>query len=592
MNLVLFIATLAKIALIVGFVLGVGGALTWNDRRMSAMMQDRIGPNRAVFRLGPNLARTLLAAPAALVGGAAGFWGIGMPLPSGNAAAAHRATERILISLELSVLILWIGLALLTARAIRRDPTNALERWLSIKVRDPRRILYAGLVGHAALLVGRFAVAGNPDLQGLKQVLVVGGPVLLAALLVAAGLTAATQIGPDGMGLRVAGLLHTAADGLKLIFKEDFVPRHGDRVLHALAPMFALFTPLVVLAVVPFGDVLCLQPNPGRIAFVVPRYGLCTDNAVPMQIAELDVGILFVFAVAGAGVIGAALAGWASDNKYSLLGGLRAAGQMLSYEVTLGLTLVGAFLIYNTLRLDDMVRWQGEHAWGIFVQPVAFLLFFAAATAETKRIPFDLPEGESEIVGYFTEYSGMKFGMFYFAEYLEVVTSSALLVTLFLGGWNLPFLHRDGFSLTLGDAQLLRYPMIHGWIELIQILGFFGKVGVVCLLQAVVRWTLPRFRYDQLMGLGWRMLLPLSLANILVTACVLLALQSAGETVSRLMDVLGQISQAAVLLGMIASVVALVRWLLRPAKHDRRILSSSAELAADQGGTPTLPMQP
>jgi len=345
----------------------------------------------------------------------------------------------------------------------------------------------------------------------------------------------------------------------------------------------------VVLAVVPFGDVVCL--GDGGVAGAVPRDGICTDPArsLSLQVLDLDVGILFIFAMSGTGVIGSALAGWASNNKYSLLGGLRAASQMVSYEVTLGLTLVGAFIIYNTLRLDDMVRWQGDNAWGIFVQPLAFFLFFAAATAETKRIPFDLPEGESEIVGYFTEYSGMKFGMFFFAEYIEVVTSSALLVTLFLGGWHLPFLHRDGITIAFGDNMLWHYGMTHLSVTILQFLTFVMKVLFMCGVQAVIRWTLPRFRYDQLMKLGWRSLLPLSLANIVVTAIVVLALQHSSGALEFLRTA-GDITQAIVAAAILAGLIALILWALKPNKRQRVILSSSAEMAAAKGGTQTAAM--
>src|SRR5208282_5670249 len=171
-------------------------------------------------------------------------------------------------------------------------------------------------------------------------------------------------------------------------------------------------------------------------------------------------------------------------------GGLRAASQMVSYEVTMGLSLVGAMMLYGTVRLDDMVRWQGENAWGIFVQPAAFFLFFVSAVAESKRIPFDLPEAESELVsGYFTEYSGMKFGIFYFAEYMEIVTSSMLLVTIFLGGWQLPFLHRDGISIDFGYAHVWSALMPHIWVTVFQVVTFFGKTLIVCSLQAFVRWS-------------------------------------------------------------------------------------------------------
>src|SRR5262249_13932448 len=258
-----------------------------------------------------------------------------------------------------------------------------------------------------------------------------------------------------------------AADGLKFFTKEDFMPPKADKLLFSLAPMLAMAPVLALTAVIPMGDTLCLGPDlvhrgcplttdgehlrmvgetcvnatnqvvqgvhPSLIWPPVNRLGVCGYNAaagvvpVELMVAPLNVGLLFVFALAGQGIVGAAIAGWSSDNKFSLMGALRAASQMVSYEVTLGLSLIGAMMIYGTVRLDDMVRWQGDNAWGIFVQPFAFFLFFAAAVAESKRIPFDLPEAESELVsGYFTEYSGMKFGMFYFAEYMEVVTSSML----------------------------------------------------------------------------------------------------------------------------------------------------------------------
>ena len=226
--------------------------------------------------------------------------------------------------------------------------------------------------------------------------------------------------------LRVAGLLHTAADGVKFFFKEDFMPPNADKLLFSLAPILAMTPVLALLAVIPFGDTLCIGDF-GKI--VAARFGAprryrtgTAPGPIDLMVAPLNVGLLYVFALAGQGIVGAAIAGWSSDNKFSLMGALRAASQMVSYEVAMGLSLIGAMMIYGTIRLDDMVRWQGDNAWGIFVQPLAFFLFFTAAVAENKRIPFDLPEAESELVsGYFTEYSGMKFGMFYFAEYMEVV---------------------------------------------------------------------------------------------------------------------------------------------------------------------------
>ncbi len=241
--------------------------------------------------------------------------------------------------------------------------------------------------------------------------------------------------------------------------------------------------------------------------------------------SSLNVGILYIFAVAGTGIVGAALAGYNSDNKFSLLGGIRAASQMVSYEVTLGLSLVGCFMVYGSLLLEDMVHWQQAHVWGIFVQPLAFLLYFAASTAESKRIPFDIPEGESEIVaGYVTEYAGMKFAMFMMGEYAEVILASTLLITLFLGGYNLPFLERGGFVFGFGDHILWSAPLQHWAVTLIHVLTFVTKLFLMLFLQFTIRWTLPRFRYDQLMKLCWQFLLPLSLLNIFITGIVILLL--------------------------------------------------------------------
>jgi NADH-quinone oxidoreductase subunit H len=273
------------------------------------------------------------------------------------------------------------------------------------------------------------------------------------------------------------------------------------------------------------------------------------------------------------------------------MGALRAASQMVSYEVTMGLTLIGAMMIYGTIRLEDMVLWQGENTWGIFVQPLAFFLFFAAVIAESKRIPFDLPEAESELVsGYFTEYSGMKFGMFYFAEYMEVATSSMLLVTIFLGGWHLPFLHRDGLTIAFGDTTLFHTRMPHIWVTIFGVVAFFGKTIVLCWIQAFIRWSLPRFRYDQLMRLGWTVLLPASLANIFVTGIVVLGLQSRGDAIAPSLKLVADLLQgltAAILTGLI--VWALVGFSRTP-RRTPKIVGSSAKLAAAAGGAKEAPI--
>jgi NADH-quinone oxidoreductase subunit H len=426
--------------------------------------------------------------------------------------------------------------------------------------------------------------------------------------------------------LRIAGLLHTAADGVKFFTKEDFMPPKADKLLFSLAPMLAMIPVFALLAVIPFGDTLsvdqihvgvcakaglrdflahggqCLDGSGNVVAgaaishYVWPaasRLGVATQGySTDLVVAPLNVGILFVFAMAGQGIVGAAIAGWASDNKFSLMGALRAASQMVSYEVTLGLTLVGAMMVYGTVRLDDMVRWQGEHAWGIFVQPLAFVLFFAAAIAESKRIPFDLPEAESELVsGYFTEYSGMKFGMFYFAEYAEVVTSSMLLTTIFLGGWQIPFFHRDGLTIAFGDTVLVAQRIPHIWMIVFGVVTFFVKTLFLCWIQAFVRWSLPRFRYDQLMKLGWTVLLPASLANIFATGIIWLALERGGAATANGLQVAGDVTQGVVAFTVTALVLWAIVGFVRNPRRAEAIIGSSAKLAAAAGGAKEAPIR-
>jgi NADH-quinone oxidoreductase subunit H len=340
------------------------------------------------------------------------------------------------------------------------------------------------------------------------------------------------RVGPNraaiplfGKRFRLAGLVHSIADGIKMVWKEDWEPKEGDKLLYRIAPIIALVPPLCLFAVIPFGPTLYLKKLGETYD---PAWATDADqvaNSIRMQITDLDVGVLFIFAVAGAGVIGAALAGWASDNKFSLMGGLRAASQMVSYEVAMGLSLVGAFMVYQSVQLDQMVEWQVAHTWGIFVQPLAFVLFATAAIAETKRVPFDVPEGESEIVaGYFTEYSGLKFGMFASGELVEVCTSSAILTAVFLGGWHMPFMTLQGIDLTSLGGKLIALP--HVAVVLLGIGNFVLKCVVLIFLQLQIRWTLPRFRYDQIMKLGWLMLLPAALLNVLATGVALLFLNT------------------------------------------------------------------
>lgn len=319
------------------------------------------------------------------------------------------------------------------------------------------------------------------------------------------------------------GLLHPLADAVKFMFKEDFVPPKSDKLLFAAGPIIALVPAIAAFAVIPFASVMYY----GHLTEVLPRTGEITGTAIPMQVASLNVGILFIFAIASTGIIGAAIAGYASDNKFSLLGGIRAASQMVSYEVVLGLTLVPAFMVYHSLRLENMAMWQHEHSWGIFnpLLALAFIMFFTAAIAETKRIPFDLPEGESELVGgYLTEYSGMKFGMFFMGEFVAMVALGAIASILFFGGWDIPFLYRDGFDFRLPFmASGIVVPLTHWVVIAIQVLFFLLKIVVFIWFQLMIRWTMPRFRYDQLMKLCWKGLLPLSLLNILLMGVFILS---------------------------------------------------------------------
>ena len=327
-------------------------------------------------------------------------------------------------------------------------------------------------------------------------------------------------------GFAGLGLVNTLiADPLKFLTKEDFIPPAGDKLLHTLAPCMALFPALVTFAVIPFGDVLNLG-----------------DRVINLQVANINIGILYVFAMGSLGVYGIVIGAWASNNKFSLLGGVRGSAQMISYEVAMGLSVMGILMVYGTLDLQEIARGQGTlirdllpqwldflrplvgwlPAWGIFLQPLAFLLFFTAAVAETKRIPFDLPEGESELVaGYHVEYSGGKFLMFFAGEFAEIVTASALVATLFFGGWQVPYLLRDGFHFPWGGQWLL--PQLA--VVFLQVGAFTVKVIFFCWLQILLRWSVPRFRYDQVMRLGWKMLLPAALFNVVVTAIVIVAAQ-------------------------------------------------------------------
>ena len=307
-------------------------------------------------------------------------------------------------------------------------------------------------------------------------------------------------------GFKALGLFHAIADVLKMLSKEEFMPKGANKFLFNLAPYLPVTFALVAFAAIPFGNQLIVG-----------------ERVIDLQVANLNIALIFIFAMMSMSVYGVVLAGFSSNSNYAFLGGMRGAAQMIAYEVTMGVAVMGVIMVFNTLDLQVLVRAQGEllwgwlPKWGVFVQPLAFILFLTAATAETKRTPFDLPEGESEIIGYFVEYSGMKFGMFFMADLVETVLVSALMTTLFFGGWQVPYLMPDGFHFPWGaHIAMSNFP-----VAILGVLSFFAKLSFFIWLLMAIRWTLPRFRYDQLMRLGWKILLPASLVNIAVTAIVL-----------------------------------------------------------------------
>jgi len=297
------------------------------------------------------------------------------------------------------------------------------------------------------------------------------------------------RLGPNRVGPQ--GLLQPAADGLKNFLKEETAPAMADKALFTLAPIVSFIPAMLTFAVIPFAS-----PLP-------TKWGL-----VPMVVADLPVGFLYILAISSLGVYGIVLAGWASNNKYALLGGLRASAQMISYEIAMGMSTIAVLLLAGNVTLSQVIAQQQlAHAWFIVPLTLSFLIFFISAFAETNRLPFDLPEAEGELIaGYHTEYSAMKFSMFYIAEYSNMVTASALMATLFFGGWDIPFTSWD----STGDPSV---------IKTLATLAFFGLKTFFFLFTFVwVRWTLPRFRYDQLMALGWKVLLPLALIYITILA--------------------------------------------------------------------------
>lgn len=307
------------------------------------------------------------------------------------------------------------------------------------------------------------------------------------------------RFGPNRVG--PFGLLQPVADGIKFMWKEEFIPANADRILFILAPILAMVPALLTFAVIPAGPSITI-PALSAFGFELP------EMTTGLQLIDLNVGILYVLGMTSIAVYGIALGGWSSNNKFTLLGGVRASAQMISYELSLGLSIVGVLMLTGSLQLSQIVGAQDNFlSWFIFRQPLGFLLFMVAAFAENNRLPFDLVECEQELVGgYHTEYSSMKFSMFMIAEYANMTAASAMMVTLFFGGWHMPL-----------EGQLTA-----PFSTFYQVGGFMLKVAFFLFVYIWVRWSLPRFRYDQLMTIGWKVLLPLALANIVVTGIVML----------------------------------------------------------------------
>ncbi|MEN9400273.1 MAG: hypothetical protein RL632_1376 [Bacteroidota bacterium] len=295
------------------------------------------------------------------------------------------------------------------------------------------------------------------------------------------------RIGPDRAG--PFGILQPVADGVKMFMKEDFIPSNSDKWLFILGPGISMFTSLITSAIIPWGEDLTL-------------FG----SAVALQVADFNIGILFIMGVLSVGIYGIMIGGWASNNKYSLFGAIRASSQMISYELAMGVSVITIVMMTGSLSLRDIVQDQHGMNWNIFYQPVCFIVFFVCALAETNRAPFDLPECESELIGgYHTEYSSMKLGFFLFAEYVSMFISSAIIAILFFGGYNFPGM--DYFS---GNA-----------LAILSVIAFFTKIFFFIFVFMWIRWTLPRFRFDQLMHLGWKSLIPIALINLLITGLVI-----------------------------------------------------------------------
>ncbi len=317
------------------------------------------------------------------------------------------------------------------------------------------------------------------------------------------------RVGPNRVG--PAGLLQPIADGGKMFLKEDIIPAHVDKVFYLLAPAAALATALLAIAVVPFGSTVAPPPPQATVADFDAAQAAYQSHFSFAISPGLDVGVLYVFAVGSLAVYGIILGGWSANSKYSLLGALRSSAQIISYEIPLGLAVLGVVLTVGSLNLERIIEWQTEpgHAWFVFYQPLAFLLFMTSVYAECNRLPFDLPEAEQELVGgYHTEYSSLKFGMFFLGEYTHMITTSFLMAILFWGGWSLFGLEK------LADGNVVLSAVV-------KLLILMGKMAVSIFVFLLVRWTIPRFRFDQLMDIAWKMMIPLATLNLLAVMLVL-----------------------------------------------------------------------
>ena len=296
------------------------------------------------------------------------------------------------------------------------------------------------------------------------------------------------------------GIFQPLADGVKLFFKEEIIPTYANKFLFILGPVLAMLTAMMVGAVIPWGNTVHLF---GR--------------DISLQIADVNIGLLYIFGVVSLGVYGIMIGGWASNNKYSLLGAMRAASQIISYELAMGISIIALLMITGSLSLNVMVDQQKDAVWNIFYQPLGFLIFLICAFAETNRTPFDLPEAENELIGgYHAEYSSMKLGFYLFSEYINMFLSSAVMATLYFGGYDIPFVN---------DAHLVQN-IGQNWTAVLEFFALFAKILFFIFLFMWVRWTVPRFRYDQLMNLGWKALLPLALLNMLATGAIMLLKQN------------------------------------------------------------------